>query len=292
MARRTPLKRYRTWYGIMLLVILWNVVLSLLIKSPTGVSASTSGPSDSIFSEIPEEALHSLEIMRVEFPPVTGRGVGLPVAAQLGILVCGAGLFGILWRRLLREKQLSRTDPLTGVANQRGFLEAVRRGFISLRNTKCVLTIAYIDLDDFKVINDRWGHRAGDAVLQLVASTIRKNLRHTDCVARLGGDEFVVLFYDTGLAAAQSALGHVFEHLSRTLHVRLRSTTCSIGAMVYETCPPSIEFAMRRADELMYLVKRGGKNRMLFKIWEQKPHEIEFLRSEEFQNNRVAGGPI
>jgi diguanylate cyclase (GGDEF)-like protein len=297
MAHPTPNKHNRSLHGIVILAILCSGLLGVCVKSSTSAAPGTpqlsaseraaENPSQGILSETQKGAVRSLKAKQWVFPLIVGRGIELPLGAQLGIMLCGGFLILFMQRELVREKQLSRTDPLTGVANHRAFLETVSRRFSYLRTAKGVITIAYIDLDDFKGINDRWGHRAGDALLHLVGNTIRKNLRHTDCVARLGGDEFAVLFYDTGLAAAQSAMAHVFEHLSRTLQQRARSTTCSIGAIVYHSCPPSTGFALRRADELMYLAKRGGKNRLFFKIWGQPLQGNDFLRSEEIRDARA-----
>jgi len=228
-----------------------------------------------ILSGVRDGLERSVDMARMVVLLMAGRGAEMSLGVQLGCLAFVTVLYLVLRRQIFHEKELSRTDPLTGVANYRGFLEAAETGLERYKRTSGAFTIAYIDLDNFKWINDQWGHRAGDAVLSLVARTIRKSVRRTDCVARLGGDEFAVLLFDTGTEAAHRAVRHVFEQLSLSLRQIAWPTTSSIGAIIFETCPPSIGFALRRADELMYHVKRAGKNNLSFRIWGQGVRAVE-----------------
>ena len=98
----------------------------------------------------------------------------------------------------------SRSDPLTGVANSRVFLELLKREIARARRYKRPLTLAYLDLDNFKSVNDILGHAMGDKVLQTVVSTVNANIRVTDVVGRLGGDEFVLLLPETDMQGARS----------------------------------------------------------------------------------------
>ena len=106
-----------------------------------------------------------------------------------------------------REKESARTDPLTGVSNRRHFIELTAAALAFARRYRRPMTIAYLDLDNFKQINDRLGHQAGDEVLRAVARTVRNRLRATDVVGRLGGDEFAVCLPETGAEAAAQPAG-------------------------------------------------------------------------------------
>jgi diguanylate cyclase (GGDEF)-like protein len=99
-----------------------------------------------------------------------------------------------------REKIHARTDSLTGVSNARAFFEVAAVELARARRYQRPFTIAYLDLDNFKQVNDRFGHEVGDDLLQIVARTLREGSRASDFVARMGGDEFVVLLETLGEA--------------------------------------------------------------------------------------------
>jgi diguanylate cyclase (GGDEF)-like protein len=160
---------------------------------------------------------------------------------------------------LTHERRLARTDPLTGIMNRRAFHEELAREILRVRRHEYPLTIAYIDLDDFKAMNDRFGHSTGDTLLRTVAGTIDRVIRDTDVVARIGGDEFAILFPDTDTAGAEKVLVEIQEHLRQALDRPSWKVTFSIGAI---TCwaPSTIEAVLRDVDRVMYSVKRTGKN--------------------------------
>src|SRR5512137_2208250 len=103
---------------------------------------------------------------------------------------------------LERERELARTDYVTQLANSRFFAEVALQEIKRAGRYQHPFSVAYLDIDDFKSVNDQWGHSTGDKVLVVVASTIRDNIRSTDSVARLGGDEFGLLLPETGYDAA------------------------------------------------------------------------------------------
>jgi diguanylate cyclase (GGDEF)-like protein/PAS domain S-box-containing protein len=163
---------------------------------------------------------------------------------------------------LQREKELARTDTLTGLANRRAFYEAVQSERARSARYGRPVTLAYIDLDHFKRINDTLGHAVGDELLACVADALRSTLRASDIVGRLGGDEFAVLLPETNATAAEPLLRKLHEILTLAMVAKSWPVTFSLGAATFLDNPPPIEEMIRTADELMYTVKKSGKNRV------------------------------
>ena len=161
---------------------------------------------------------------------------------------------------LERERKLSRTDTLTGVMNRRAFYEEFERELLRAQPYEHLLTIAYIDLDDFKALNDRFGHSVGDTLLRTVADTIGRSIRDADMVARLGGDEFAILLPDTDSARAQKALTKICENLQRAMERPSWSVTFSVGAITCSARSATMEAILRDVDRVMYSIKKTGKN--------------------------------
>ncbi len=172
-------------------------------------------------------------------------------------------LFSALRKNLDSEKDRASTDPLTGVLNRRSFFELTEYEINWWRRYSQPFTLAYIDLDNFKNINDRLGHHVGDELLIAVVATISSNIRSTDILARFGGDEFVLLLPETGSEAALTFLTKIHEHLNQTMTSNNWPVTFSIGAVTYLKTPTTVDEVICRADMLMYEVKRSGKNRLL-----------------------------
>ena len=125
-------------------------------------------------------------------------------------------------------------------------------------------TIAYIDIDDFKSINDRLGHAAGDQALCRMVERVAGRLRKTDLVARLGGDEFAILLPETDQAAAQAILANIHSEIMAGFQAGGWDATISIGVLTCQTPPPSADEVIARVDEVMYSVKHAGKNAIKF----------------------------
>jgi diguanylate cyclase (GGDEF)-like protein len=120
--------------------------------------------------------------------------------------------------------------------------------------------LAYIDLDNFKIMNDQFGHSVGDQVLRTVVSSARKYLRKTDVVARLGGDEFALLMPETDQESARIALSKIQSGLLEEMRQSHWPITFSIGVLTCMATPQTTDALVSLADELMYSVKRNGKN--------------------------------
>ncbi len=167
-----------------------------------------------------------------------------------------------------REKALSTHDALTGVLNGRAFQERAGAEIERARRYGHPLTVAYIDLDDFKAVNDRFGHSTGNTVLRTVADAARRNVRATDTVARLGGDEFALLFPETGGESAGATLAKISSLISASLEKDGWPVGLSIGAVTFRTPPDSIDEMLHDADVLMYEAKRAGKGRIRHQVHE------------------------
>jgi diguanylate cyclase (GGDEF)-like protein len=165
-----------------------------------------------------------------------------------------------------RERVTARTDSLTEVANARAFQERATLALASQRRSGQPITLAYIDLDRFKRINDTYGHSTGDEVLKAVAEAIAVRLRATDLVARLGGDEFAALLPDTDLAAARRVLEDVDDGVRRAVDGRW-PVGLTVGAVTFTEPPVSIDDMVRRADDLMFQGKRAGRGSVRQASW-------------------------
>jgi len=171
-----------------------------------------------------------------------------------------AGLAASTLRRVLdREKDLARTDPLTGVGNRRHFVEMAEMEIRRAARYQHPFSVAYIDLDRFKEVNDSYGHEAGDRLLRKFSDALEGSVRNTDILARMGGDEFAVLMPETGREAAATACESVRDAISGIVSPSGDGVTVSIGLATWLTPPGSGDEILRCADALMYGVKASGR---------------------------------
>jgi len=169
-------------------------------------------------------------------------------------------------------ERLARTDALTGLANARAFTERLRQELARAQREGTPLCLGYVDVDNFKRINDAKGHAAGDELLREVAQGIRETVRASDVAARLGGDEFAVLFVGMRQDAAESTAQRLLARLQRIaeLHSGV-GLGASIGMAIYESPPATAEEMIRSADAAMYEAKQRGKGRVV--QWQAPPPE-------------------
>jgi diguanylate cyclase (GGDEF)-like protein len=172
-----------------------------------------------------------------------------------------------LQHALLEERELARLDPLTGVANPRAFRDALELEIVRAERHGWPLTVAYVDVDDFKRVNDRFGHAVGDEVLAAIAAELGAAVRRTDAVARLGGDEFAVVLPEADAAVGATIFERVVRAVRDTVTRRGWSVTLSVGTVTcleISECSPdrSGERLVTLADEAMYSAKQAGKNTM------------------------------
>jgi len=165
-----------------------------------------------------------------------------------------------------RVAALARTDGLTGAANWRTFRELLDAEIFRSRRTGRPFTLACIDMDDFKLVNDRHGHAAGDAVLRTFADVSRQRLRSTDVVARLGGDEFALLLPETGVEDARTALVALREAFTDATTRQGWPARLSTGVVTFHQPPADAEDALRHADALALEVKQLEKSGIGFAV--------------------------
>lgn len=185
-----------------------------------------------------------------------------------GIFFTVTYLVSELQKSHIKEQRAARTDFLTGAMNRRYFYEVLQMEIDRIHRYKHPFTVVYLDLDNFKQMNDKYGHEMGDEVLRTIASQLRSLLRRTDVIARLGGDEFAVLLPFTAQPGAEAAIRRVHAQLKEVVRKKNWPITISMGAVSYNAAPSSLEHLIDLADQVMYEVKKSTKNDAKFMIWE------------------------
>jgi diguanylate cyclase (GGDEF)-like protein len=191
------------------------------------------------------------------------------LATHAAIAIENARLFATV-------QQMADTDPLTGLLTRRKFYELAEREFARAEENQSPLSVMVVDIDNFKKINDEFGHRMGDEVLQKITHKLKSSLRGRDILCRYGGEEFVILLPYTEQATAchvaerlrqlteQIDLNDVKNSLNRAANSKLRDeairVTTSIGIARYsETCA-NLDTLIDHADHAMYAAKNDGRN--------------------------------
>ena len=197
----------------------------------------------------------------------TTQGTSLPMAffhQTPFVVVAGIAMFGFRHMRRTQDElhRLATHDHLTNVLNSSSFTRRVAQELPRSRRYRRPGALIYLDLDDFKGLNDTHGHQIGDAVLRLVADALLHAVREVDVVGRMGGDEFAVLLPETeGPVAATTA-----QRLNDSLRKAFDGTTAvtaSMGVVSFSDTEASADDLIRRADQAMYEAKRAGKDRVV-----------------------------
>ncbi len=224
-----------------------------------------------------QEVLDGSECFEVEFriqrPDGTIRYIldrGFPVRNEAGELIRMAGTavdFTQAFRVREELRKLAHTDSLTGAVNRRTFDDLLEHQVKYATRTGQPLSVGMIDLDNFKLVNDRYGHPAGDAALKLVAEILRERVRASDVVARIGGDEFAVILSGCDQQNCREMLESVARRVRDSVielppDKRL-SVTMSIGATTLSKRHVAPAELMARADQALYQAKREGRDRVV-----------------------------
>jgi len=205
----------------------------------------------------------------IEMEPSWGRnafllGTGLVMAQYFCLLAIVLASFQ---QRLLeaesRALDMAFQDPLTGLSNQRYMSALFEKALVLANRPHQLAAVLYIDIDNFKPVNDRGGHRVGDEVLKGVAARLRDATRSTDICARIGGDEFAVICTQLDQPEQAGVVAEkLLEALARPFEVEGRRYVlgASIGISLYPLHGDSLRVLLERADQAMYRIKSGGKN--------------------------------
>ncbi len=161
--------------------------------------------------------------------------------------------------------QLALTDELTRVANRRGFVESVESELNRCRRSGASMTLALLDMDFFKRVNDRFGHQAGDAALKHVADLVKKTLRNYDIFGRIGGEEFAIFLSNTSQQTALEITDRIRAEIARyplLYNDQEVALSVSVG-LTTEGCNTSFEQLYTEADAALYQAKEQGRNRVI-----------------------------
>jgi diguanylate cyclase len=211
----------------------------------------------------------SVHLRTVLLPPVHGTalqtlvGLSTEVVRDAGMLQLLAAEMRIakLEKALEEVQSMAFADPLTGALNRRGFERAYAREMARSRRNGKPLALALIDIDDFKALNDRHGHLAGDQVLVHLVRVLQDSMRPSDVLCRFGGEEFLLLLPDTPSGDACRAVQRFLSKFSRSAPAMGQTVTFSAGVVDHD-CRESLDEALRRADAATYAAKHAGKNRI------------------------------
>ncbi len=188
-------------------------------------------------------------------PLLTGFAFGAAIAVILR-------LHALLKEKERKLKELALTDELTELPNRRALMEILELEVERARRHGRPLSLALLDLDDFKQINDTYGHLTGDTVLRELAGVVRRSLRSTDVVGRFGGEEFMIIMPETEFSTAIRVLERVRLAIERTYFEPVGSVSVSIGVTEFRE-GDTVQDLIGRTDENLYTAKREGKNRVI-----------------------------
>jgi diguanylate cyclase (GGDEF)-like protein len=200
-------------------------------------------------------------VVRAYWFPIT-------VTALASVLICSGLLYVLHLNRKLRTSEaslrdLALHDALTRLPNRALFSEFAAKAIANATRHGSMLSILFLDLDDFKAVNDQHGHAAGDRLLQMVSGRIVDTIRTGDIAARVGGDEFIVLLDSI---QSRSGIAQAIDRLIRSISApyflegaELR-VGCSVGASLFPTDEQDLDAMMRQADQALYAAKLAGKN--------------------------------
>lgn len=185
---------------------------------------------------------------------------------RLGIFWIMTTLLSSLRDAYELESRLARTDALTGITNWRSFHEMLTIEIQRAQRYPYPITLAYLDIDNFKRVNDQQGHNQGDRLLKGVAQTLSTGIRNTDIVSRIGGDEFIIMMPYTNRSQAEQVLPRVHQNLISFIDKHHFPVGFSVGVVTFEYPSTTVDDMVSVADSVMYQAKQNGKNQIVYQV--------------------------
>ncbi|GAB6095817.1 hypothetical protein JCM14469_20700 [Desulfatiferula olefinivorans] len=182
---------------------------------------------------------------------------------RLMVFLFAAVLMDAMKQMMEAHRKTARTDALTGIPNRLSFMEYADIEVSKARRDNRPISLIFLDVDNFKAVNDTWGHHEGDLLLVGVATTLVRSIRTTDFAARLGGDEFAVLLWRSGPEDSIQVARKIRKNLLELAERKAWPVTFSLGLVTCEATPSSVHEVVAEADRLMYLAKRQGKDTLV-----------------------------
>ena len=185
------------------------------------------------------------------------------IVALFGVILLIVGYFYFKLKKLKGKlEELSLRDPLSNLYNRRYFNKISEAAFTLFQRNGQAFSIVMLDIDDFKKVNDTYGHKVGDNVIVSVAKVLQEQSRESDIVSRYGGEEFIILLRDTTLKGAKVLAEKIRTKIEK-LHVDNVHITVSLGAAEVKKSDKSVEDVIKRADDALYVAKAQGKNQLV-----------------------------
>ena len=185
---------------------------------------------------------------------------------RFGFFYITASLLTSLRRSLRAQQHLARTDELTGLYSRRDFENRLKHDLAMTQRRQTALTLAYVDVDDFKAVNDTRGHCSGDQVLRAIGQVLKNSVSEVETAARVGGDEFALILPDTDDRSAREAISKLTSDVRDALSAIDSAITCSIGVVTLLDPDTSPLDAVASADRLMYEAKSNGKGGVAYGV--------------------------
>ncbi len=222
--------------------------------------------------------------------------VRTPTPTEAQLIEMATRIAGIAIERRDTEQRISHMahhDALTGLPNRTLLEDRLKQAALYAQRYGRLVTVAFMDLDNFKLINDSLGHNAGDEVLKTVANRMKQCVRATDTVVRLGGDEFVIVLFDqpNQAEAITPTLQKIRDTIAQAIYVggQKLQVTCSMGLATYPNDGADIETLLMNADAAMYRAKELGRNNYQFYTAEMNAKVHEKLALQDGLRNAIAG---
>ena len=254
--------------GIVDYVTGFELSLSLFYLIPVGMIAWSIGRSAGLWTSILSASIWlASNLLSGQIYSNSFIGVWNTLI-RFGFYAVVAILLSELRKALEEERLLANTDPLTGALNRRSFNEITEKKMIVAEVNRRSYTMVYIDVDNFKTVNDKLGHAVGDLVLKSIVDTIQAQIRNSDLLARLGGDEFALLLTDIDQEQAKPIAERLRSSLLESMKYNEWEITFSIGVLTVLSMPESADKLVSMTDALMYEAKGKGKNAVQYSVYD------------------------